>query len=202
MKDLSTQMLWDELLAQDPESVAEKSGASLRLTDGGPVFTLELLGAPCELDGRSRTVVSPPGRPELDRNGRIVLLTYLTKSASGPAPGLADREVGPFALPSGQLFFRLHHELPHAPLARAFSDDPGALAMASEAVGARGHANLAWRARVLPFAEIYWYLDPADDEFPAAARYNYDANIAFYLPLDAVFALTCMLANTLISLKS
>jgi hypothetical protein len=68
-------------------------------------------------------------------------------------------------------------------------------------VGARSNGTLAWRARVLPFAEIFWYLDPADDEFPAAARYNYDANIFYYLPLDAVFGLTCMLADPLISLK-
>jgi hypothetical protein len=130
-----------------------------------------------------------------------VLLAYLVASASGPAPGLAGRELAPAALPGGALFFRKYHELPGAPLAEAFGGAPEELDRASRAVGAESAGTLAWKSRVLPCVEIYWYLVPADEEFPAEARYNFDANVCYYLPLDALFGLTCSLADFLISLK-
>ncbi|MDR1039030.1 MAG: DUF3786 domain-containing protein [Deltaproteobacteria bacterium] len=200
-QDFSRHPHWDDLLALDPSVVAEKSGASYEASDGGGAFGMDFMGARYRLNLADRTAVSPPGRSELDYNAKIVLLAYLVKSAAGPSPGLSGREVGPHSLPCGDLFFKGPHELPKAPLAKAFGSDPGALARASAAIGAETLGALAWKARVLPKVEVYYYLDPADDEFPADARYNYDANVCYYLSLDMIFALTNFLAQLLISVK-
>ncbi|MDR1080320.1 MAG: DUF3786 domain-containing protein [Deltaproteobacteria bacterium] len=198
-QDFSRHPLWDDLSALEPSSVALKSGAAVSLTAGSPVYTLGFMGADYELRLRERNAVSPPGRPELGYYPKIVLLSYLLKSATGPSPGLASREVGPHSLPWGDLFFQGPHELPKALLADAFGDDPEALGRASALLGAERTGKLAWKARVLPNVEVYWYLEPPDDEFPAESRFNYDANICYYLGLDMIFGLSNHLAETLVS---
>ncbi|MDR1035524.1 MAG: DUF3786 domain-containing protein [Deltaproteobacteria bacterium] len=199
--DFALHPLWDDLSELDPASVAEKSGATARQEEGGTVYTICFLASDYEFRMGDRKVTSPPGRPELDYYPKIVLLAYLVQSAKGPSPGLAGRETGPHSLPWGDLFFTGPHELPKSQLATAFGDDPEALGRASGLVGAVPNGKLAWKARVLPNVEVYWYLEPADDEFPAECRYNFDANICYYLGLDMIFGLTNCLADSLVSLK-
>ncbi|MDR1313751.1 MAG: DUF3786 domain-containing protein [Deltaproteobacteria bacterium] len=200
-EDFSRHPFWEDLKALDPAVVAEKSGASFREEDGGIAYAVDFMGGEYELRTSDSSARSPLGRAELAYYPKIVLLAYLVKSATGPAPGLAGKEVGPQSLPWGDLFFTGPHELPKKQLADAFGSDPGALARASEALGAASRSGLAWKARLLPYVEVYWYLDPPDDEFPAGARFNFDGNICYYLTLDMIFGLTNYLADCLVSLK-
>ncbi|MDR3154176.1 MAG: DUF3786 domain-containing protein [Deltaproteobacteria bacterium] len=199
--DFASHPLWDDLLAVAPETASEKSGADFRREAEGLVYSLTFLGGTYILKSAGRAAFPPPGRPEPAYETKTLLLAYLAKAASGPSPGLSGREIGPHSLPSGDLFFKGPHELPKAPLAAAFGDDPEALARASAAIGAERRGPLSWKARVLPNVEVYWYIEPADDEFPAEARYNFDSNIRYYLTFDMIFYLTLLLAERLIALK-
>jgi hypothetical protein len=212
-QDFTKHLFWDDLAALDPAVVREKSGATVRETGKGPVYVLDFMAMPYELDLPARAIRAPLDAVTAQKTPatqdpqdpayytKAVLLSYLVKASSGPAPGLSGRELGPQSLPWGDLFFKGPHELPKAPLAKAFGDSPDALERASQAIGARSHGRLAWVARVLPFAEIYYYLEPADDEFPAETRFNFDANICYYLTLDVIFGLTNCLTDRLIALK-
>ncbi|MDR2612957.1 MAG: DUF3786 domain-containing protein [Deltaproteobacteria bacterium] len=199
--DFAAHPFWDELQSLPHALVCEKSGSTCVQEEGGPAYVLEFLGRPWILRPADRSCSPPPGSPEPGYEVKVVLLAYLAMAATGPSPGLAGRETGPHGLPGGDLFFKGPHDLPKAQLADAFGEEPEALARAAEALGAESIGKLAWKIRILPLVEIYWYLEPSDDEFPAEARYNFDAHVCYYLTLDMLFMLTNYLADRLIALK-
>jgi hypothetical protein len=200
-QDFTKHPSWDDLLALDPKAVADKSGAEIIDDGGSPAYAVSFLGGRYELRSSDRSVTVPQGRPELGYMPKIILLAYLVLSTNGPSPGISGRETGPQSLPWGDLFFKGPHELPKRPLAEAFGEDLEALSKASEAVGAVPVSPNSWKVKALPNVEIYYYLEPPDDEFPAEARYNFDGNITYYLTLDMIFALSNHLCDMLVSLK-
>jgi hypothetical protein len=193
--------LWDDLEKLPPQDVASRSGASLELPNSGPFYTLDFLGTKYALDTGTRTIkaVSTENIP-LEHQVSVVLLTYLIHSGKGPAPGLSLKEVGPFKLPLGDFFFKGPHELAHAPLEEAFGENPEKLLEIALSLGATRH-HQGFKLQALPNAEVYVYLEPGDEEFPAEARFNFDSHIHYYLPLDAIFALVNCLSAVLVKKK-
>ncbi|MDR1165875.1 MAG: DUF3786 domain-containing protein [Deltaproteobacteria bacterium] len=194
--------LWEDLRAIPPEKVAERAGATFTLAGDKPVFRVNFLGGIHEINLQERAILAPPGYGAPGYQDAVVLLSYLVASANGLAPGLSEKEVGPWGLPLGDFFFKGPHELAKQPLAEAFGEDPRALFQLAQSLGAEPHHQNAFRWKVLPFVELYCYLEEGDDEFPAEARYNFDSHAHYYLPLDAIFAMVNLVASFLISRKT
>ena len=193
--------LWDDLAGLSPGTVVGHSGASLSFQDGHPVYTVRFLGADFQADKGRRLISAPPGREGLEQAG-IVILSYLVRSARGPAPGLSGVEASPVQIQSGAIFFKGPHELMKEPVARAYGESPGEFVQAGLDLGGAPHIGCSFRLRALPYAEVYCYLAPGDDEFPPEARYNFDSNIHYYLQLDGIFAMVNCLGTLLVSMKN
>ncbi|MDR2353160.1 MAG: DUF3786 domain-containing protein [Deltaproteobacteria bacterium] len=197
---LASPELWEDLISLPPEKVALHSGAEL-LPDS-KTFKLFFLGGDYLVHTKERLIVHPENRPALDYQETVVLLTYLTISGSGPAPGLSGKEISPWGIPLGDFFFKGPHELAKAPLAQAFGKDAESLWRILASLGGNYHTDQSYRLKILPFVEVYIYLEPEDIEFPAEARFNFDSHIHFYLRLDGIFALINCLVKFLIHLKN
>ncbi|MDR2198912.1 MAG: DUF3786 domain-containing protein, partial [Deltaproteobacteria bacterium] len=193
--------LWEDLAALDPFRVAELSGAELGFEEGHPRYELDFLGGRYAFTPENRTVAALTGSGPPNYQRTIVMLSYLVNAGKGPAPGLSGDEVSPAALPSGAFFFKGPHELMKAPVAEAFGDAPEELVKVALALGAVPHRKLSFRLKALPFVEVYCHIEPADEEFPAEVRYNFDSNIHYYLRLDGIFALINCLSSLLVSMK-
>jgi hypothetical protein len=200
-QNFKTKPLWEDLSALKPQTVSENSGCTLDFEINDPAYTLNFLGADYRIKPGKEFLEPLCPRRALDFQTGIVLLTYLVNSGKGPAPGLSGVEVSPFMLPSGDLFFKGPHELMKAPVAAAYGDSPESLLRVAASLGALPHHPNSFRLKALPFAEIYCYIDPGDDEFPPEVRYNFDSNIHYYLQLDGIFAMVNCLGSLLVSLK-
>jgi hypothetical protein len=104
-------------------------------------------------------------------------------------------------IPGGAMFFRGPHKLPTEPLALAFGRSPRSLAEKALSLGAETamEPNALFRWRVLPQIDLALYFDPPDEEFEAVCQYCFDANIHYYLPLDAIWGLTNVITKELLS---
>jgi hypothetical protein len=178
--------LWDDLAKADQALAAKEAGAALR-PDGR--FVVDFLGAPHEIDPAARLVTAPPGRPRANFQKAMVLLVYLTQAAKANAPDPAGRLIGPKEIPGGAMFFRGPHKLSTQPLEEAYGSDRGALLARAISLGAAKAEDALFRWKVLPAVEIGCYFEEADEEFPALARYSFDAHAHYRLPLDALWAL-------------
>ena len=200
-KNFVNNPLWDDLSRLDPLRVKEHSGADLDFVQGSQVYTLRFLGTDYKIRLAEKIVESPKGSDPLEYQPIIVMLSYLVRAATGPAPGVSGVETAPGMLPSGDLFFKGPHELMKAPVAEAYGGRPEELVSAGLSLGGEAHGPLSFRLRALPYVEIYCYIEPGDDEFPPEVRYNFDSNIHYYLQLDGIFALVNTLGSLLISLQ-
>ena len=145
--------------------------------------------APHVVDPAARLVTAPAGRPRANFQKAMVLLIYLTKAAHGGAPEPAGRLIGPKDIPGGAMFFRGPHKLATDPLEAAYGSDRRTLLDKAVSLGAVPADYALFRWRVLPNVEIGCYFEEADDEFPAMARFSFDAHAHYRLPLDALWAL-------------
>jgi hypothetical protein len=141
------------------------------------------------VDPSAKLVSAPPGRPRANFQKAMVLLIYLTQAAQGVAPEPAGRLIGAKEVPGGAMFFRGPHKLATEPLEAAYGANRQALLDKARSMGAAPAADALFRWRVLPNVEIGCYFEEADDEFPALARYSFDAHAHYHLPLDALWAL-------------
>ncbi|MDR1487563.1 MAG: DUF3786 domain-containing protein [Deltaproteobacteria bacterium] len=188
------QVLWDDLAKVDPNLAADIAGAKYV----GGRFTVDFLGAPHVVDPSARLVTSPANRLKADFQKALVLLVYLAQAGRGQPYAPAGRLVGPNEIPGGTMFFRGPHKLPTAPLEEAYAASPETLAAKAVSLGAFEAPPALFRWQVLPHIEIACYFDPQDDEFPAQARYAFDANSHLVLPLDALWALINVVASELL----
>ncbi|MDR3203156.1 MAG: DUF3786 domain-containing protein [Deltaproteobacteria bacterium] len=180
--------LWDDLASVDPFRAASKAGGFYNQG----VFTIDFLNAPYLIDTAAKCIVAPEGCSKVSLNKSLVLLVYLFTCGKTEPPAPAGRLVGPMEIPGGAMFFRGPHALPTPPLAKAFGHNSQALTEKALALGAERESDpkALFKWQVLPKIEIALYFDEADDEFEAFCQYGFDAHIHFYLPLDAIWALT------------
>jgi hypothetical protein len=198
-QDPKASPLWDDIAALNPNTVSEKAQVSFTLYPNGPIYGLEFLQGVFTIDVAEKEINSPFEEHSPTYQEQVVLLSYLINATTGPSPGIAGVEVGPFALPYGDLFFKGPHALPGPLIAGTYGADPAKLAKVALSYGAITHHTNGFRLKVLPYVELYFYLEPDDDEFPAEARFNFDSNINYYLALDGIFALSNIVADFLVS---
>jgi hypothetical protein len=184
---------WSDLIQLKPEQVVSLSGAQ-KSPEG---YVLKFLGCDYNVNPATKTIVGPPEHRPVTFVKTLVILTYLIKSAVGPAPGLFGQQVGAFEVPGGHFFFTGPHALPEAKLVAAFGDNPQALTQRALALGAVTDPPAAFRYRVLPNIEIGCFLNPADEEFPAQIHWTFDRNAHYYMPLDTLWGLINVVAAEL-----
>ncbi|MDR2461459.1 MAG: DUF3786 domain-containing protein [Deltaproteobacteria bacterium] len=198
-QDPKASPLWDDILALDYKTICEKSEATL--VQEGPSLKLRLnfLQGPFIVNPLERSISSPFQDHSPDYQEQVVLLSYLINAAQGPSPGISGVEIGPFSIPWGDLFFQGPHALPGHLIAKAYGKVPEKLSKIALGYGAKVHHGNGFKLKVLPQVELYFYLEPEDDEFPAEARFNFDSNIIYYLALDGIFALSNIVADFLVN---
>jgi hypothetical protein len=189
--------LWDDLVPFEPKEVSLKSGAILKTEN---IYELKFLNQTYMIDPNKRIISPASNSSPLGFQKSLVILTYLTGAAKGPAPGLSGKQVSGWEIPGGSLFFRGPHELSTEPLVQTYRQDTSLLVQKALNMGAKLSPPALFGWLVLPLVEIEVYLETEDDEFPAAARYTFDSHIHYYLPLDAIWALINIVALEL-SLK-
>ncbi|MDR2349105.1 MAG: DUF3786 domain-containing protein [Deltaproteobacteria bacterium] len=183
-----TMALWDDISGLPPEETARKSGVSHVLIEGKAVYEIPFFSEPYKADCLKKRLTDASGSPATFQE-LVCVSAYLKNSFEGPSPGLAGVETSPRELPSGSFFFQGPHVLPTRSLATKFGEDPGAFEKKALSLGAEPHGKNGFKIKALPHALLYFYLDPKDPEFDADARFNFDANILHYLPLDGAWGL-------------
>jgi hypothetical protein len=186
-------LLWSDLDGLDPQKVASLSGAEIA-AEG---YKIRFLGREHLVDAARRLLIGPADRRPIGFLKTMVVLSYLAKSAQGPAPGLASVQAGAFELPGGTMFFRGPHALPEEKLIARFGQDPKALTARALELGASEAPPAAFLYRVLPFVELGLYLNPADEEFPAQVQWTFDRHAHFYLALDGLWGLALLIVGEL-----
>ncbi|MDR1609195.1 MAG: DUF3786 domain-containing protein [Deltaproteobacteria bacterium] len=185
--------LWADLASLDPLKVADLTGAEAR----GAGYELNFLGRNHLVETQKKLLIGPPDLREVGFLKTMVVLSYLVKGARGPAPGLANVLVGPWELPTGNVFFRGPHALPTERLAETFGQDPGSFVAKAQNLGAEATSASAILLRPLPYVKLGCYLTPADEEFPAQISWSFDRNAHFYLALDALWGLAHIFSSEL-----
>jgi hypothetical protein len=199
--DIRNIAIWDDLGKLPPEAAAFKSGASLSMEGGSPVYSVMFFNEEYKVDPRKKALIPPEGIERAEFQELVAISNYLTLSWKGPSPGLSGIEAGPFSLPSGPFFFKGPHALPGKPIADKYGKDPEGFRQTALLWKAEKVAENGFKIRALPNVEIYFYLEPEDEEFEACARFNFDSNIIHSLALDGIFALTNELALRLLGIR-
>jgi hypothetical protein len=190
--------LWEDLAKAD-QAVAAREAKAVLTPDGK--FAVDLFAAPYVVDPAARLVSAPPGRPRANFQKALVLLVYLAMAGRATAPPPAGRLIGAKEVPGGAMFFRGPHKLSTKPLELAYANDRQGLLAKALALGAETAGDALFRWRALPNIEIGCYFEEADEEFPALARFSFDAHAHYHLTLDGLWALINEATNDLLPPK-
>lgn len=190
VSDLSP-VLWEDLEARPPESVAAGSGA---LIVPGRGYRLPYMGGDYFIDLASRDIQGPADQLPPGFQKGLVLLTYL---AGAQDLGLSGRMVSHRELNGGEMFFAGPHALLTAPVTEKFGRDPEAFLKKAAALGLEADpqgAGYGVKGKVLPHIAVGCVLHEEDDEFPAELTYTFDSYAHYHLALDGLWAMINVLA--------
>jgi len=189
-------MHWEDLASMEPSEVVSRSQAQWDPKRG---FGIPFLGHVYWVNPSVRAVRPLLQDRPLEPHLPLVLVIYLLRVQDLPLKGsmVTQRE-----LPGGAFFFRHLHKLPTQELEEAFGNRPQAFLQAGEALGGRivGSSPHLFELRPLPRILVAFRIWPEDEEFPAQCVITFDESIHLHLPLDAIWALTQVLAQRLIAI--
>ena len=189
---------WEKLGAMDPRDVTARSLAEYDAPSAE--YRLRILTDEVRISPEKRAVAWPPDARASKPPGFnywLVSVVYLLSAKALPPKGAW---VSATSLPYGEFFFRGPHALPTQPVADAFGDRPEAFARAAEALGgkpwpqARGSFVLPALPRVPMLAQLW----ERDEEFPARASFLFDSTAGEHLMVDAILALSAIVAKRLV----
>lgn len=185
--------IWNELKAQDPAEICERTGATFR--DGWyrlPFLDRELLVNPAAPE------IKLAHDPETDPGFRVCLTALLYLRHINPL--LLGPPISPLELPGGATFFRGHHGLPNGPLEERFGRDVAGFLAAGRRLKAetRPAGDAALALQVFPGLWVEVRLWAADDEFPAQVSFALPAHLDGFWFLDAVWGLLNLVAQELL----
>jgi len=201
---------WEKLGAMDPADVTARSLAEYE--DQAAEYRLRILTDEVRISPTKRAVAWPPdGRAaplSVPRAGKSPGFNYWLVSVVYPLSAKAAPPTGSWvsanSLPYGEFFFRGPHALPTATLAATFGDRPDVFARAATALGGkpwpsgpnptRGAFVLPALPRV-PMLAQFW---ERDEEFSARANFLFDSNAGDHLMVDAILALSAIVAKRLV----
>lgn len=194
---------WEKLRAMDPADVTARSLAEYDAQSAE--YRLRILTDEVRISPEKRTVAwssemlragKPPGF-----NYWLVSVVYLLSAKALPLRG---SWVSATSLPYGEFFFRGPHALPTEAVATAFGDRPETFERAAEALGGKPPPSEPSRMRcalvlpALPRVPMLVQLWERDEEFPARASFLFDSTAGDHLMVDAILALSAIVAKRLV----
>lgn len=188
---------WKDLLALSPQDVTRRCLCTWQEHEG---YVIHFLGETYLVDPSARTVRPKHGDSPIEPHLPLVLVMYLLKAQERPLEGrmITEREI-----PGGAFFFQHLHRLPTHHLEEAFGEDPDGFLRVGLALGGRklDTSDASFDLSPLPRIPVGFHLWRADEEFPSRCVITFDSSIRHHLPLDAIWALTNVLAQRLIETK-
>lgn len=193
VSDLSP-LLWEDLEARAPESVAAGSGAAIVPQRG---YRLLFMGGDYFIDLTDRDIQGPAGHRRPGFQKGLVLLTYL---ATAQDLGLSGRMASHRELNGGEMFFVGPHALLTAPVTEKFGRRPEAFMKKAASLGLEPDSlgsGYGVKGKILPHIAVGCVLHEEDDEFPAELTYTFDSYAHYHLALDGLWAMINVLAEEL-----
>jgi hypothetical protein len=209
---------WEKLRAMDPADVTARSLAEYDAQSAE--YRMRILTDEVRISPEKRTVAWPAeasaalsnalraGPSAALRAGKppgfnywLVSVVYLLTAKAVPPKG---SWVSATSLPYGEFFFRGPHALPTEAVATAFGDRPEAFKRAAEALGGKPPPSEPSRMRcalvlpALPRVPMLVQLWERDEEFPARASFLFDSTAGDHLMVDAILALSAIVAKRLV----
>jgi hypothetical protein len=215
---------WEKLGAMAPRDVTARSLADYDAPSAE--YRLRILTDEIRISPEKRAVAWPPdaraapatalraGKPP-GVNYWLVSVVYLLSAKALPPKG---GWVSATSLPYGEFFFHGPHALPTDAVAAAFGDRPEAFERAAAALGGkpwppardpafgseaqarreRSRAGGAFVLPALPRVPMLAQLWERDEEFPARASFLFDSAAGEHLRVDAILALSAIVAKRLV----
>ena len=197
---------WEKLCAMDPHDVTARSLAEYDAQSAE--YRLRILTDEIRISPENRTVAWPP-EARADKppgfNYWLVSVVYLLSAKALPPKG---GWVSATSLPYGEFFFRGPHALPTDAVAAAFGNRPEAFERAAAALGGKpwppapspehGRRGGAFVLPALPRVPMLAQLWERDEEFSARASFLFDAAAGEHLMVDAILALSAIVAKRLV----
>jgi hypothetical protein len=197
---------WEKLRAMDPRDVTARSLADYDAQSAE--YRLRILTDEVRISPEKRSVAWPAdiraapstalraGKPP-GFNYWLVSVVYLLSAKALEPKG---DWVSASSLPYGEFFFRGPHALPTDSVAVAFGDRPEAFERAAEALGGKpwSPTQNAFVLPALPRVPMLAQLWKRDEEFPARAGFLFDSTVGDHLMVDAILALSAIVAKRLV----
>jgi hypothetical protein len=171
-------------------------------------YRLRILTDEIRISPKKRTVAWPPDARAAKPPGFnywLVSVVYLLSAKTLPPKG---DWVSATSLPYGEFFFRGPHALPTDAVAAAFGNRLEAFERAAEALGGkpwppardpeRSRTSRAFVLPALPRVPMLAQLWERDEEFSARASFLFDAAAGEHLMVDAILALSAIVAKCLV----
>jgi hypothetical protein len=205
---------WEKLCAMDPRGVTARSLADYDAPSGE--YRLRILTDEVRISPEKRAVAWPldanAGPSAALRAGKppgfnywLVSVVYLLSAKALRPKG---NWVSATSLPYGEFFFRGPHALPTESVAAAFGDRPVAFERAAKALGGKPWPETAcceqsrrggsYVLPALPRVPMLAQLWERDEEFPARASFLFDSTAGEHLMVDAILALSAIVAKRLV----
>jgi hypothetical protein len=189
---------WEKLCAMDPSDVTARSLADYNAPSAE--YRLRILTDEIRISPEKRTVAWPPDARAVKPpafNYWLVSVVYLLSAKTLPPKG---DWVSATSLPYGEFFFRGPHALPTDAVAAAFGDRPEAFERAAAALGGKPWppARRAFVLPALPRVPMLAQLWERDEEFSARAGFLFDSTAGEHLMVDAILALSAIVAKRLV----
>lgn len=188
----------EELTGQDPEHLAQESGAELhRASDGRVELRLSYFGSEYRLTWPDLAAHDEQGAVSANPE-QAALLQYLVCADGTP---MAGHWVSLRELPNGAFYERAFQGYTGNMLARTFGNDREGFAEACRQLGgvelSMGDAAFRfWALPRIPLAVVYW---SGGEEFPASVHVLFDASASHYHHLEMLAHLGATLSNRLVT---
>jgi len=198
-KPIPHQGLWDQLLKLEPQSTAKR--AKCEYLPQTRRYVIVFLNTEYTVDLAKRRVCRCYAGTDAQDAGFLEQLCILAYLVGAKDQRLCDKLVRPEQLPAGQFFFRGHHSLPTAALAKVFGDCPQRLYEAAEAFGAErcGFGDASVRMYLLPRVPVTLVVWGTDTEFEARSSILFDQTAAEHMILDALLAATNLAVEAVVA---
>jgi len=189
---------WEKLQAMDPRDVTARSLADYDAQSAE--YCLRILTDEIRVCPEKRSVAWPPDARAVKPPGFNYWLVSVVYLLSAKALAPKGDWVSASSLPYGEFFFRGPHALPTETVATAFGDRPEAFARAAEALGGKPWPAMrrAFVLPALPRVPMLAQLWERDEEFPARAGFLFDSTAGEHLMVDAILALSAIVAKRLV----
>ena len=192
----------ERLSGEDPEKIAEFSGANLLQDSRGDRFlSLNFLNQEITVSWPDLVVSSKQTEGDLPIQQQVLLLHYLLGTVSGRGPRVTGEWIAFQDIPDGRFYLDAFLKRAKVPLVSAFGAQPEHLVdLAVKAYGASpfDHGDFSVLVKALPLIHVALILWRGDEEFPPEGNVLFDQNISRILSAEDIAWLAGMIVYPLI----